>query len=79
MCKTCGMAAKNLLSSCVCLSTLSVDKLRADSGYMDKSHTIHKLIPTNPQVNTQPKLPISPLFEHIFYPVSTGPTITTTR
>lgn len=47
------------------------DRVQVDS--------IHQLIPYFAQLFSPAKLAILPLFEHYFYPVSTAPTITTTK
>ncbi len=44
-----------------------------------QTDSIHQLIPYFAQLFSPAKFAISPLFEHYFYPVSTGPTITTTK
>ena len=38
-----------------------------------------KVIRTFPQTYSPLKIAVSPLIEHYFYPVSTGPTISTTK
>ena len=44
-----------------------------------KVDSIHQLIPYFAQLFSPAKIAVSPLSEHYFYPVSTGPTITTIK
>lgn len=79
MCKDCGKTEESLLIDCDYPSTKKTHLPRLESEHMDKSWILHRIIPNKPLVNEQPKDPIPPLFEHIFYTVSTAPTIIRTR
>ena len=79
MCKYCGKYANFLLSTCEPLSTVRSGILSFVLDAMDKSRLLPAKPATNQQRYPQEKLLFLPLFEHIFYPVSTAPIIVSTR
>ena len=79
MCKYCGEAEERLLVTCDHSSTEEPYSLNEAADHMDKPWFLHRIIPNKQQVYEQPKDQKLPLSEHIFYTVSTTPTITRTR
>lgn len=79
MCKYCGKAEERLLVACDHSSTEKPYNLNKADSYMDKSWFLHRTIHNKQQAYEQPKDQKLPLFEHIFYTVSTAPIIIRTR
>lgn len=79
MCKACGYAADALLRSGYKLSTDIHSQHAGLAWLMDIHRLISNLSITNPHHYPQSKPHTSPLFEKVFYPVSTAPIITTTN
>ena len=61
------------------LSTWLMDIIQRIQPSSAKAHLIPQLIPVFPQVFSPTKIAVSPLYEHYFYPVSTAPTIRSTK
>ena len=77
----CGKTVKNSWKAgrkaCVRSSTSTYPRMLIDQCVRVKAVLIPRLIPRlHPQSSTQ-KIALSPLFEYIFYPVSTAPNTTT--
>ena len=75
MCKTCGKYANFLSLQCDKVSTVLIQIKHRYYKAMDKPRLIRTLFPDNPHYHPQDFLVILPLFEYIFYPVSTAPII----
>jgi hypothetical protein len=61
------------------LSTVIRTAITTYTGDRVKARVSPKVIRTFPQTYSPLKIAISPLIEHYFYPVSTGPTNTDTK
>ena len=61
------------------LSTWLMDNIQPAGRHGVKTRLILSFIPFFPQPFSPAKIAPSPLFEHYFYPVSTAPTIKTTK
>jgi hypothetical protein len=61
------------------LSTWLMDTIQPTRHYGAKARLILLFIPFFPQLFSPARIASLPLFEHYFYPVSTAPTIKTTK
>lgn len=81
--KLCGKAVqtyrKTPWKTRVQQSTAGYLQQQINVTYVDKPRFSHLISAVIHMDSPQPKTTLSPLFEHNFYPVSTGPTITTTK
>lgn len=79
MFKTCAQTVEGMFKGWARSSTFIGPNITSPQSPMEKSRLISNLSQTHSHRYTQVKSFISPLFEQVFYPVSTTPIITKMR